>query len=94
MIVNVWVDETKQILEIIKKQKPKDRLEYVGSLADLNLALARSVNGWDEWLRNPQIMTILTEEELRQVYERFKPIVISFLELDIWITEKKISEQK
>jgi hypothetical protein len=94
MIVNVWVDETKRILEIIKKQKPRDRLEYVGSLADLNLALARSVNGWDEWLRNPQIMTILTEEELRQVYERFKPIVISFLELDIWITEKKISEQK
>ncbi len=94
MIVSVWVDETKRILEIIKEQKPRDRLEYVGSLADLNLALARSVNGWDEWLRNPQIMTILTEEELRQVYERFKPIVISFLELDIWITEKKISEQK
>ncbi len=93
MIVSVWVDETKRILEIIKNQTPRDRLEYVGSLADLNLALARSVNGWDEWLRNPQIMTMLTEEELQQVYEKFKPIVISFLELDIWIMEKKISEQ-
>lgn len=93
MVMSVWVNETKRILEIIKNQKPRDRLEYVGSLADLNIALARSVNGWDEWLRNPQIMTILTEEELQQVYEKFKPIVISFLELDIWITEKKISEQ-
>ncbi|MEX2725445.1 MAG: DUF2153 family protein [Candidatus Freyarchaeota archaeon] len=92
--MEIWVDETKRLLEMIKNsQKPRDRLEYVGSLAGLNLILARSVNGWDEWLRNPQIMNMLKEEELQQVYEKFKPIVISFLELDIWITEKKISEQ-
>jgi len=54
------------------------------------MALARSVKGWDEWLRNPQIMAQLTEEELREVYEKFKPIAINFLELDIWITEKKM----
>jgi len=90
MIVSDWVDETKQILTIIKEQNPKDRLEYVSSLVDLNMALARSVKGWDEWLRNPQIMAQLTEEELREVYEKFKPIAINFLELDIWITEKKM----
>ena len=84
-----WTDERAKALAHLKKLEPTDRLSLYSSLIKLNSALFESVQGWNSWLRNPVFMEMFSQDELSEMSNSFKQVVLKFIEEDIKWTGKK-----
>jgi len=84
-----WVRVSERIIKQLKQledTKDKDRLELVRTLRFVLGVLQRSLVGWTQWVANPDIMTIFSEEELEKMTKKLAEFTRSFIEYDIKIT--------
>lgn len=86
--MNKWTKTTQHLIKQLEKIEPKDRLSLCSGIVSCNFALARSVNGWTSWLADPRTMELMTEEELQEIFGEFRKFAITFLKLDMEVTEK------
>ncbi len=83
-----WIDETKETMAVIKNLSPKDRLSYYAGVLRCCMALRKSIEGWLQWLRNPLIMDNFSDEDLKQLFEKFQQHTLDLLDMDVYYTEK------
>ena len=86
-----WIQSSKKILERIKKlekTEDRDRLELVRSTWFMLGALQRSLVGWLQWVKNPEIMVKFTKEELEEINSNIAKFTRSFIEYDLEVTEQ------
>jgi len=84
-----WIRISERILNQLKRVEEtegKDRLELVRSLRFILSVLQRSLLGWTQWVNNPNIMTIFTQEELKKMTEELSSLTQSFVKYDMKIT--------
>ena len=84
-----WIRVSEKILNQLKRleeTKDKDRLELVRSLRFILSVLQRSFLGWTQWVNNPDIMTIFTQEDLKKMTEQLAKMTQGFVEYDLKIT--------
>jgi hypothetical protein len=84
-----WTDERAKALAHLKKLEPTDRVSLYSSLIKLNSALLESVQGWNSWLRNAVFMEMFSQDELAEMPNSFKQVVLKFIEEDTKWTGKK-----
>lgn len=102
-----WVRVSEKILEQLKRleeTKGKDRLELVRSLRFVLSVLQRSLLGWTQWVNNPDIMSIFTQDDLKKMTEQLAKMTQDFVEYDMKMTSlgvekglktpKKITKKK
>jgi len=87
-----YVKMLNNLITILKKDKPKDRLEYSVALSNCMNSILSSINGWKQWLNNLKSLNTLSIEDFEEVYPEILEISIRFLEADIKITRKKLIE--
>ena len=73
-------------LKQLEETKGKDRLEMVRSLRFVLGVLQRSLVGWTQWVGNPDIMTIFTQEDLENMTKKLSEFTRSFVEYDLKMT--------
>jgi len=86
----MWIQSSEKILDRIKSLEEvegKDRLELVRSMRFMLGALQRSLLGWMQWVNNPDIMTRLTQEDLKKMNKKLSEFVRSFVEYDLEVTK-------
>ena len=84
-----WVRVSERIINQLKRledTKDKDRLELVRSLRFLLGVLQRSLIGWTQWVGNPDIMTIFSQEDLEKMTKTLAEFTRSFVEYDLKMT--------
>jgi len=91
-------------LKHLEDTKDKDRLELVTSLRFMLSVLQRSLIGWTQWVGNPDIMTIFSQEDLETMTKTLSEFTRSFVEYDLKMTSlgvkkglkspKKVAEKK
>ena len=84
-----WMRVSERIIEQLKQlenTKDKDRLELVRSLRFVLGVLQRSLVGWTQWVSNPDIMTMFSEDDLESMTKRLSEFTRSFIEYDIKMT--------
>ncbi len=84
-----WIRVSEKIIEQLKRlegSKDKDRLELVRSLRFVLSVLQRSLIGWTQWVSNPDIMTIFSQEDLEKMTEKLSEFTRSFVEYDLEMT--------
>lgn len=84
-----WMQVSERIIEQLKQledTKGKDRLELVRSLRFVLGVLQRSLVGWTQWVGNPDIMTIFSEEEMEKMTKKLAEFTCSFIEYDMKMT--------
>lgn len=84
-----WIRVSEKILfqlKSLQKTKGKDRLDLVRSLRFILSVLQRSFLGWTQWVNNPDVMSLFTQEDLRQMTERLSELTQSFVKYDVKIT--------
>ena len=84
-----WTEERAKALAHLENLEPRDRLSFYSGLFKLNSALFVSVQGWNSWLMNPAFMETFSEEELAEIFDSFKQVVLRFIREDIRWTGKK-----
>ena len=102
-----WIRVSERIIEQLKRledTKDKDRLEMVRSLRFVLSVLQRSLIGWTQWVSNPDIMTIFSQEDLENMTKTLSEFTRSFVEYDLKMTSlgakkglkapKKVSKKK
>jgi len=89
-----WIEQIKEYKKQIAALKTKDRLETAASISKLHVSISASLAGWLQWLKNPAIMSQLTQEELLETFETFKKLAEEFLELDLKVTRAVYRKQK
>jgi len=88
-VSEAWIRVSEKILAQLKRleeTKGKDRLELVRSLRFVLSVLQRSLLGWTQWVNNPDIMTLFTQEDLKKMTERLSELTQAFVEYDMKIT--------
>ena len=84
-----WIQVSEKILEQLKRledTKDKDRLELVRSLRFVLSVLQRSLIGWTQWVGNPDIMTIFSQDDLEKMTKTLSKFTRSFVEYDLKMT--------
>jgi hypothetical protein len=84
-----WIKISKRLIDQLKnveKIENKDRLELVRSLRFILNVLQRSMIGWSQWINNPDIMTIFSQNDLENMTKKLSEFTRSFMEYDIEIT--------
>ena len=84
-----WMRVSERIIEQLKQiedTKGKDRLEMVRSLRFVLGVLQRSLVGWTQWVGNPDIMTMFSEEDLENMTKTLAEFTRSFIEYDLKMT--------
>ena len=96
-----WKRVSERIIEELKQigsTKGKDRLEMVRSMRFVLGVLQRSLVGWAHWVGNPDIMTMFSEEDLKNMTKTLAEFTRSFIEYDLKMTslgaEKGLKAQK
>jgi hypothetical protein len=104
-----WLIKQKTNLKNIKKFKlAEDRFLSTAQLSYMHKTLCESVTSWNDWVDgwmaiefskklkvNDEEVVTLTEEELKDIHEKYRDLAIKFIELDIAITEsftKKLND--
>lgn len=80
------------LVKILKKDNPKDRLEYSVALSNCMNCILSSINGWKQWLNNLKALNTLSMDDFKEVYPEILEISIRFLEANIKITKRKLDE--
>lgn len=84
-----WIEVSKKILEQLKfneEIKNKDRLELVRSLRYILSVMQRSLFGLTQWVNNPDIMSIFSQEDLEEMTKRLSDFSKCFVEYDLEVT--------
>ena len=84
-----WIRVSERIIEQLKQledTKGKDRLEMVRSLRFVLSVLQRSLIGWTQWVSNPDIMTIFSQQDLENMTKTLSEFTRSFVEYDLKMT--------
>lgn len=84
-----WIKVSEKILEQLKQiedAKGKDRLELVRSLRFVLGVLQRSMVGWTQWVNNPEIMTIFSQNDLEDMTQKLSEFTRSFIKYDLEMT--------
>ena len=84
-----WTKVSERLIDQLKrieKAKNKDRLELVRSLRFIFSVLQRSTVGWSQWVNNPDIMTIFSQDDLENMTKKLSVFTRSFIEYDLEIT--------
>jgi hypothetical protein len=84
-----WIRVSERIIEQLKcleDTKDKDRLELVRSLRFVLSVLQRSLIGWTQWVSNPDIMTIFSQDDLENMTKKLSEFTRSFVEYDMKMT--------
>jgi len=84
-----WIQISDRILEQLKHledTKDKDRLELVRSLNFVLNVLQRSLIGWIQWVNNPDIMSIFSQNDLIKMTKNLSEFTSSFVKYDIEMT--------
>ena len=92
-----WSKVKEKQLQRIKNLKPKDRLDMVQCIAEINHYISGSCQGWTQWLYNPMIISQFNQEKLEEIFKKFKEFGLEFLEFDITSTkglDDKLKKQK
>ena len=102
-----WIQVSEKIIEQLSRLenvKDKDRLELVRSLRFILGVLQRSLVGWTQWVNNPDIMTIFSQNDLENMTKKLAEYTRSFVEYDLEMTKlgakkglstpKKVSKKK
>ena len=84
-----WIKVSERILDQLKSienTKGKDRLELVRSLRFVLNALQRSTIGWAQWVNNPEIMTIFSQNDLEDMTKKLSEFSRFFIKYDLDMT--------
>lgn len=84
-----WTKVSERLLDQLKRlenTKGKDRLELVRSLRFVLNVLQRSMVGWTQWVNNPDIMSIFTQNDLENMTGKLSEFTRSFIEYDLEMT--------
>lgn len=84
-----WIQVSEKIIEQLSRledTKDKDRLELVRSLRFILSVLQRSTLGWTQWVNNPDIMTIFSQNDMEEMTKTLAAFARSFVEYDLKIT--------
>ena len=84
-----WIRVSERIIDQLKSledTKDKDRLELVRALRFVLSVLQRSLIGWTQWVSNPDIMTIFSQEDLEKMTKTLSEFTRSFVEYDLKMT--------
>ena len=84
-----WIRVSERIIDQLKRledTKDKDRLELVRSLRFVLGVLQRSLIGWTQWVGNPDIMTIFSQDDLEKMIKTLAEFTRSFVEYDLKMT--------
>jgi hypothetical protein len=98
-----WVEKQKKLLELAKQSlenlKDADRLTLLTSSRTACYHISRTLKGFDNWLNNPAITTVMPKEMLKEIQEKLWDIMLKIIEFDIkhtsqfldYITKEKIT---
>jgi hypothetical protein len=84
-----WIRVSERIVDQLKcleKSEDKDRLELVRSMRFVLTVLQRSLIGWTQWVNNPEVMTIFSQEDLEKMTETLSNFTRSFIVYDLEVT--------
>jgi hypothetical protein len=84
-----WIRVSEKIIKQLKQleeTKGIDRLEMVRSLRFVLGVLQRSLVGWTQWVGNPDIMTIFSEDDLQNMTKTLAEFTRTFIEYDLKMT--------
>ncbi|MDT7864960.1 MAG: DUF2153 family protein [Thermoproteota archaeon] len=81
-----WVEEQKRILELAKKSmdsfKDADRLALLIAARTACQHISRTIKGFENWLNNPAITTVMPQSMLKEIQEKIWKIMIELIEFD------------
>ena len=84
-----WIKVSERLLDQLKRlenTKGKDRLELVRSLRFVLNVLQRSMIGWTQWVNNPDIMSIFSQNDLENMKGKLSEFTRSFIKYDLEMT--------
>jgi hypothetical protein len=84
-----WIKVSERIidqLKVLENTEDKDRLELVRSLRFVLNVLQRSLIGWTQWVNNPDIMTIFSQKDLKNMTETLSEFTSNFIKYDLEMT--------
>ncbi len=85
-----WIRVSEKILTQIKsleKHKERDRLELVSSMRVALGGLEMSLQGWKQWVNNPNVMTRFKKEDLDKMNKKLIEFTKAFIEYDLEATK-------
>jgi hypothetical protein len=86
-----WVQTSETLLEQIREssaEKDKDRLDLVQSMMFSLHALHRSLQGWIDWVNNPDIVSAFNKEELDEMTKKITEFTEAFIKYDVEVTQR------
>ena len=84
-----WIRVSERIIDQLKSledTKDKDRLDLVRSMRFVLSVLQRSLIGWTQWVGNPEIMTIFSQDDMEKMIKTLSEFTRSFVEYDLEMT--------
>ena len=84
-----WIQISERIIDQLKRLEEindKDRLDLVRSLRFVLSVLQRSLIGWTQWVNNPDIMSIFSQEDLQKMTKELSEFTRSFVKYDLEMT--------
>jgi len=84
-----WIQVSERVLDQLKhleETKDKDRLDQVRYLRFVVSVLQRSLIGWTQWVNNPEIMTIFSQNDLEKMTKTLSEFTHSFVKYDLEMT--------
>jgi len=82
-----WVEEARSRIKRIEDLTPKDRLDMVYGIGLCCSTLAKSMQGWMQWIGNLSLKDF-DHLELEEIFGIIKKATLQLMELDIDKTEK------
>ena len=82
-----WVEEARNRVKRIADLEPKDRLDIVYGIGLCCSTLAKSMQGWMQWIGNLSLKDF-EQPELQEIFGTIKKATVQLMELDIDKTEK------
>jgi hypothetical protein len=76
----------------MEEDKDRDRLELVRSIRFALGALGQSLAGWMQWVNNPDIISMFSQDELVRMNKSIMDFAKSFIEYDIKMTNEGINK--
>ncbi len=82
-----WVEEARNRVKRISDLDPKDRLDIVYGIGLCCSTLAKSMQGWMQWIGNLSLKDF-EQRELEEIFGTIKKATVQLMELDIDKTSK------
>lgn len=76
------------MIKELSERKYNNKFDHINSIKFSLCAIARSIDGWQNWIHDPQIMSVFSKEELEEIEKILSDFTKYFVEYDIKMTEK------